>query len=93
MTSEARLRVGAHGAFLATRHTGRQIFDEAVALLDDTDVRLVLDFDGVKAVTVAFADELVVNLASRYRERIAVAHTTREIEDTITMAFARRAST
>jgi hypothetical protein len=94
VTSEAQLRVGARGAFFATRHAARQIYDEAVALLGDDDgSRLLLDFAGVEAVTVTFADELVANLVARYGARIVVAGMNREVGEAVTVALTRRAGT
>jgi len=59
------IRVAQWGQFLATRASGRAA--RAHVLAEAPDGLCVLDFSGVEAVTVAFADELVANLAAAGR--------------------------
>jgi hypothetical protein len=78
-----------YGEFFATRHRGRQIRDDAVTALSGADT-LVLDFEGVKAVTVAFADELVANLVVRYGPRIVLAGMDQYVAESVEVALSRR---
>lgn len=83
------LRVADFGEFFATRHCGRQIYDAAVIELGADDT-LVLDFAGVKAATVAFADELVANLFGYYGPRIMLDGMNPYVAEVIEMALSRR---
>jgi hypothetical protein len=92
MSDDARLRLRERGEFFATRRIGQQIYDDAAALLDtDPGRRLVLDFDGVQAITVTFADEVVANLVADYGTRIVVAGTNHEVAEAVVSALTRRA--
>jgi hypothetical protein len=92
VSGELCWRVRDRGAFFATRHAGRQVYVEAAALLDSQpDGQLVLDFAGVEAVTLAFADELVANLVERFGARIVVADLNEDVFQAIWAALRRRA--
>jgi hypothetical protein len=61
MASALEFDVGRHGAFLATRSSARTIrfnLETKATALDPTDV-VVIDFAGVKAMTISFADEFL----------------------------------
>lgn len=47
-----------YGSTLGTRNLGRLVFDELSALLLHESDQIVLDFNGVSAVTNSFADEV-----------------------------------
>lgn len=89
-----RYNVGANASFLATRATARVMRLDVEAMLAHTSV--VLDFYGVEAVTVAFADELVANLfkarmAGQFADRgIGIGRANDEVWEAIQTALTRR---
>jgi hypothetical protein len=87
--AEQRLQVSEYGEFLGTRHRGRQIYNDAETTLSGADT-LVLDFTGVQAVTVAFADELVANLIARSGPRIVLAGMDEYVAESVEVALSRR---
>jgi len=59
-------------------------------LLVEDEGPLILDFSGVEAVTVAFADELVVSLVVDYGPRIVLTGMSNEVAETVRTTLARR---
>lgn len=90
--------VGQYGAFLATRGRARTIREELEARIaaDKASDTVVIDFGGVDAVTVSFADEFLgrfyVGLAARFTRPVAVliSGLNEETTEAITICLERR---
>ncbi len=89
LIDETRIALDGYSAFFGTRCRGRIVRDEAELLLTAART-LVLDFAGVKAATVAFADELAGNLVARYGPRIVLAGMNPDVAETLELALSRR---
>jgi hypothetical protein len=94
VTGDLRLRLADDGEFLATRDHGRLIRQHAAWLLallgEQSGQMLTLDFAGVAAVTVGFADELVANLVADHGHRIVLAGMEPEVASAVERALSRR---
>jgi hypothetical protein len=92
--SEVRLKLCEYGGgqYFGTRHLGGRIRAEAEKLLAGLPAGgvLVLDFTGVVAVTVVFADELVANLTATFGLRVALDGMSDEVGETVQFAVSRR---
>lgn len=89
-----QIEVSQFGKFFATRHRAaeiRTIVEQVLAA--EPDDALLLDFEGVEAVTGGFADELVAQLRHRHGNRICWDGANESVADTILEALARRAGT
>lgn len=89
-----RYNVGASHSSLATRASGRRMRTDVETLLTHTSV--VLNFSGVQAVTISFADELVGKLfaarvAGQFADRgIGIENAGDDVWESIQTALARR---
>lgn len=89
-----RFNVGARGTFLATRASGQLMRAQVESMLAHGSV--VLNFSGVEAITVAFADELVANLfkarmAGQFADRtIGIERFSGDVWETLQTALSRR---
>lgn len=93
MADDLRLALADYGRgeFFATRRLGELVREDAEQILDGhPGEHLTLDFTGVVAITVTFADELVANLCATYGSRILVAGIDDEIANAIEIALSRR---
>lgn len=88
----ATFAVAEHGQWLATRAHAqhlRDLVEEQLAELSDGE-QLRLDFDGVEAVTGAFADELVAALVAEHGLRVTAVNSNPDVTETIDLALSRR---
>lgn len=83
----AVFRIADHGTFLATRHLAEGI---RAWIEPRRRERTVLDFTGVEAITVAFADELVAKLRADNGDRVRWEGANPEVAETIQLAITRR---
>jgi hypothetical protein len=85
VTDPSVYRVADAGEFFATRESARRICQAATARSRRSV--LTLDFEGVKAVTAAFADELITRLADHPWTTEGASAEVREVLD---LAWERR---
>jgi anti-anti-sigma regulatory factor len=91
VADDLRLRLADDGEFFATRNSGQQMRERAAALLAERSGQmLILDFSGVAAVTVGFADELVASLVANHGPRIGLDGMNPEVAEVIERALSRR---
>jgi hypothetical protein len=89
MSRRYGLRHEAGSEFFATRVKARHIREAIDSLPDVAVAGVVLDFDGVQAITGAFADELVCSLADDGL-LTAVVSANPDVRDTLATALDRR---
>jgi hypothetical protein len=84
-------RLAGHGRFLATREAGRrarELMERRLAILPNA-VGLALDFDGVEAITGAFADE-AASVVLAHGRRVSVQGANKDVQEAIDRAVRRR---